>query len=127
MTDRVLGYGFSYDVRIGFHEYERHIRQRIVIDWEAETDWREAAKLDRARDLVDYYEANLAITRLVEGKEYRLIEAVAEDVARVLVTDFPVTRARVKVTKAPFDMPNVGSVAVECWRSRTDFSLPEPA
>lgn len=126
MTDRVHGYGFSYDVRIGFHEYERHIRQRIVIDWEAETDWREAAKLDRARDLVDYYEANLAITRLVEGKEYRLIEAVAEDVARVLVTDFPVSRARVKVTKAPFDMPNVGAVAVECWRSRADFALAEP-
>ena len=124
MTDRVHGYGFSYDVRIGFHEYERHIRQRILIDWEAETDWRKTAKLDRARDLVDYYEANLAITRLVEGKEYRLIEAVAEDVARVLVTDFPVTRARVKVTKAPFDMPNVGNVAVECWRSRADFGLP---
>ncbi len=123
MRDRVHGNGFSFDVRIGFHEYERHIRQRIVIDWEAETDWREAAKHDRARELVDYYEANKAMAALVEGKEYRLIETVAEDVAKLLVSDFPVDRARVKVTKAPFDMPNVGNVAVECWRSREDFGL----
>jgi 7,8-dihydroneopterin aldolase/epimerase/oxygenase len=122
MRDRVLGKGFSYDVRIGFHEYERHIRQRIVIDFEAETDWREAAQADRARGIVDYYEANLKIGSLVQGKEYRLIEAVAEEVARLLITDFPVESVRVRVTKAPFDMPNVGSVAVECHRARADFA-----
>lgn len=122
MNDRVHGTGFSYDCRIGFHEYERHIRQRVVIDWEAETDWRAAARADRPKGLVDYYEANLKITALVEGKEYRLIEALAEDVARLLIDEFPpIVRVRVKVTKAPFDMPNVGSVAVECWRAREDF------
>lgn len=123
MLDRVHGNGFSYDVRIGFHEYERHIHQRIVIDFEAETDWREAAQNDRAKGLVDYYEANLKIAKLIEAKEYRLIETVAEEVARLIIADFPVERVRVKVTKAPFDMPNVGNVAVECWRSRADFGL----
>ena len=123
MNDRVHGTGFSYDCRIGFHEYERHIRQRIVIDFEAETDWRASARVDRATsELVDYYEANLAISKLVASKEYRLIEALAEDVARLLVTAFPIQRVRVRVTKAPFDMPNVGSVAVECWRSPEDFA-----
>lgn len=127
MRDRVHGIGFSYDCKIGFHAYERHIRQRVVIDFEAETDWREAARADRAKDLVDYYEANLAIQALVASKEYRLIEALAEDVSRVLLTNFPVDRVRVKVTKSPFDMPNVGNVAVECWRERADFDLPARA
>ena len=121
MHDRVLGTAFSYDVRIGFHEYERHIRQRIVIDFEAETEWREAAQADRARGIVDYYEANLKIAELIQGKEYRLIEAVAEEVAGLLIREFPIQRVRVRVTKAPFDMPNVGSVAVECIRARADF------
>jgi dihydroneopterin aldolase len=121
MHDRVLGTAFSYDVRIGFHEYERHIRQRIVIDFEADTDWREAARTDRARGIVDYYEANLKIAELIQGKEYRLIEAVAEEVAGLLIREFPIQRVRVRVTKAPFDMPNVGSVAVECIRARADF------
>lgn len=121
MRDRVHGLGFSYDCRIGFHEYERHIRQRVVIDFEAETDWRAAARADRAHRIVDYYEANLAIQGLVEAKEYRLIEALAEDVARMLIDRFPIDRVRVKVTKSPFDMPNVANVAVECWRAREDF------
>lgn len=125
MNDRVHGTGFSYDCRIGFHEYERHIRQRVVIDFEAETDWRAAARADRAgKDLVDYYEANIAIGKLVAEKEYRLIEALAEDVAKVLVSEFPIRRVRVKVTKSPFDMPNVGNVAVECWRTPEDFTTP---
>lgn len=121
MRDRVHGIGFSYDCKIGFHEYERHIRQRIVIDFEADTDWREAARTDRARGIVDYYEANLKIAELIQGKEYRLIEAVAEEVAGLLIREFPIQRVRVRVTKAPFDMPNVGSVAVECIRARADF------
>lgn len=120
--DRVHGIGFSYDCRIGFHAYERHIKQRLVIDFEVVTSWRAAALVDQPERLVNYYEANLAIQQLLGSKEYQLIEAVAEDVARLLCTQFPVSEARVKVTKQPFDMPNVGCVAVECWRTPADFA-----
>ncbi|MCK6504759.1 dihydroneopterin aldolase [Myxococcota bacterium] len=120
-ADRVHGRGFSYDCRIGFHAYERHIRQRVSVDFEAETAWRESALRDRARDLVDYYEINKAIQELVDGREWRLIEALAEDIARLICGRFPVSRVRVRVDKLPFDMPNVGGVAVECWRTPADF------
>jgi 7,8-dihydroneopterin aldolase/epimerase/oxygenase len=122
VKDRVHGTGFSYDCRIGFHEYERHIRQRVVVDFEVETDWREIARADRARKLVDYYEINLVLQQLVDLSEWRLIEAMAEDIACLICLRFPIDRVRVKVTKAPFDMPNTGSVAVECWRSPDDFA-----
>lgn len=120
-ADRVHGYGFSYDCRVGFHEYERHIRQRVSVDFEAETDWKASARRDRARDLVDYYEINKAIQALVDGREWRLIEAMAEDIARLICRRFPVTRVRVRVNKLPFDMPNVSGVGVECWRTPADF------
>jgi len=126
-TDRVHGTGFSYDCRIGFHAYERHIRQRVSVDFEAETDWRDSALRDRARDLVDYYQINQAIQELVDSRDWRLIEAMAEDIARLVCTRFPVSRVRVRVTKLPFDMPNVGGVAVECWRRPEDFTGVEEA
>lgn len=122
MQDRVYGLGFAYDCCIGFHEYERHIRQKIVVDFEAETDWRAQARSDAANNLVDYFEANKLIKSMVEKKPYQLIEAMAEDIARLLCAHFPISRVRVKVTKQPFDMPNVGQVAVECWRSPADFA-----
>lgn len=121
MNDRVHGTGFAYHCRIGFHEYERHIQQRLLIDFEAETEWRSAAREDAVRDLVDYFEVNRALTALIEGRDWQLIEAVAEATARVLCLQFPVRRVRVKVTKSPVDMPNVGAVAVECWRTPEDF------
>ena len=121
VNDKVLGVGFSYDCRIGFHEYERHIRQRILIDFDAEMDWRASAKADRAAGIMDYYEAHKAIGAMLEGREYRLIEAMAEDVARLLCNNFSIARVRVKVTKIPFDMPNAHSVGVECWRTPADF------
>lgn len=126
MTDRVHGVGFAYECRIGFHDYERHIRQRVVVDFEAETDWRAVARRDEPDPsaLVDYYEVNRRIQGLIDGRAYNLVEALAEDVARLLCSSFPVSRVRVRVTKAPFDMPNVGVVAVECWRSPADFAEP---
>ena len=121
-TDRVHGVGFRYSVRIGFHEYERHIRQEVMVDFEAETDWRAAAAADDEHvGLVDYFEVNRAIQTLADSREWRLVEALAERIAFTICDRFPVSAVRVKVTKAPFDMPNVGAVAVECWRRREDF------
>lgn len=124
-ADRVHGIGFSYEVRIGIHEYERHIRQRVVVDFEAETNWRRAAQRDRAHNLVDYYEIHRDIGALVARKEWRLVEAMAEDIARLICEGYAVDRVRIKVTKQPFDMPNALGVAVECWRTPADFGDPE--
>ncbi|HJN76822.1 MAG TPA: dihydroneopterin aldolase [Myxococcota bacterium] len=121
MNDRVQGIAFGYDCKVGFHEYERHIRQRVLIDFDAETDWRESARADRARDLVDYYEVNKAITALIESRDWRLVEAIAEAVAELICSKFPVSAVRVRVRKIPFDMPNCEGVAVECYRRREDF------
>ena len=126
MRDRVHGTGFGYDCRIGFHEYELGIRQRVLVDFEAETDWRRVAQQDVPEGLVDYFEVHRALQRRLEGRSYRLIEAMAEDAARLICQNFPVSRVRVKVTKQPINVPNIGLVAVECWRTPSDFAEPSP-
>ena len=121
--DLVSGISFSFDCRVGFHDYERQIRQRVFVDFEAETDWRRNGTLDDPRGIVDYYKVNRRIGEVLAEREYKLIEAVAEDVARVICTEFPVQRVRVRVRKTPFDMPNVQAVAVECSRTPEDFGV----
>ena len=123
LNDRVLGYSFSFDCRIGFRDYERQIRQRVLVDFEAETDWRRNGTQDDPIGIVDYYEINRRIGEVMAEREYKLIEAVAEDVARLICTEFPVVRVRVRVQKTPFDMPNVEAVAVECVREPRHFGL----
>jgi dihydroneopterin aldolase len=121
MKDKVIGTGLSFECRIGFHDYERHIRQRVVVDFEVETDFRRNGIEDDPEGIVDYYLVNEALREHLAARSYKLIEALAEDVARILCTRFPVSQAKVRVTKSPFDMPNVGSVAVECVRGPEDF------
>jgi len=119
--DTVSGHGFTYSCRIGFHEFERHIEQKLGIDFEAQTDWRAQAQADRALNLVDYYEINRAIGEMIASREWRLVEAVAESVAELLCTRFPISGVHVRVTKQPFDMPNCDSVSVACTRQAEDF------
>lgn len=122
--DRVHGVGFAYECHLGFHAEERGVQQRVLVDFEAWTDFRRPARLDEPTDalLVDYAKVDAAIRALVAEREWRLAEAMAEDVARLLCERFPVERVRVKVTKLPFDMPTASAVAVECWRSPADYT-----
>ena len=108
--DTVSGHGFEYSCRIGFHEFERHIEQKLRIDFEAHTDWREQARADRADNLVDYYEINRAIGDLIAGREWRLVEAVAESVAELLCTQFPVNSVNVPVSYTHLTLPTICSV-----------------
>jgi dihydroneopterin aldolase len=122
IPDHVIGSGLSFDCRIGFRPYERSIKQRVLIDFDVETNWRRNGSLDDPTGIVDYYKVNRRIEDLLRNAEYQLIEAVAEDVARLICSEFPVISVRIRVTKTPFDMPNVAAVAVECTRRPEDFT-----
>ena len=127
-TDRVHGVGFAYECHLGFALEERRVAQRVLVDLEAWTDWRRPARRDEPTDdrVVDYAKVNDAIRELVATREWRLAEAMAEGVARLLCLRFPVERVRVKVTKLPFDMPSASAVAVECWRAPADYAEDGP-
>jgi len=122
VNDKVIGVSLSFPCRVGVADYEREIVQPLLVDFEVETDWRQAALHDDPSLIVDYLAISRGIAGLLKGRSYKLIEAVAEDVARLICTEFPVMRVRVRVTKTPFDMPNAAAVAVECQRRPEDFA-----
>jgi dihydroneopterin aldolase len=122
MPDKLIGTAFTYDCHLGFHAHEPLLLQRVRVDFEVEGAWRAAALADEPAGIVDYFEVNRAFAEHVSRRSWKLVEALAEDLARVLCTRFPVSRARVRVTKVPYDMPNVGAVAVECERVPADFA-----
>ncbi|MBI5496519.1 MAG: dihydroneopterin aldolase [Deltaproteobacteria bacterium] len=108
-------------VRIGFHDYERHIEQAVRVDLSIWTDFRTGPGRDRADGLVDYYVLTARLQEHVAGKTYDMVEALAVDLARETVRLFPSVTVRVRVEKVPLDMPMVDSVAVECTRTAADF------
>jgi dihydroneopterin aldolase len=123
-ADRVMGHGFSYACRIGFHDFERSREQRVVVDFDAAVDWRGSAAEDRAIEgsFVDYAEVNRAISTLVASRPWRLAESLCEDIATMICLRFDVLSVRVRVHKKPDDMPNADGVAVECVRRQADVT-----
>ena len=121
MADRVSGHGLKYKANVGFSEGERRSSQTLKVDFEARTHWRDSAQADRVHEIVDYAEVDKGISALLADREWRLIEAVAEAVARFICEEFPVDQVRVTVTKYPADMPHCEAVSVSCSRTPADY------
>lgn len=121
MTDTVYCNQLALTVAIGFHPIELGVVQTVAVDLAIECDFDCGPARDEFAGLVDYHVIATHLERHVEGRSYALIEAMAVDIAREVIGLFPSVRVKVRVTKRPLGMPQVGSVAAECVRSAEHF------
>lgn len=84
---------------VGIFEWEKKIRQDIVVNVEIELDGREAIEKDDIEYTLDYKSITKRIISEVEGKKYNLIEGVAGDVMKIVMEDGRAERATVKIDK----------------------------
>jgi dihydroneopterin aldolase len=110
--DRVLIEGLAVEATIGIFEWERRIRQRLVLDLEIATDVVRAAASDDIADALDYKAISKGVRALVQASQFHLVESVAEAVAKLLMSEFGAAWVRVAVRKpgAVTGAANVGVV-----------------
>ena len=87
------------DTIIGVYEWERSVRQSVVLDCELATDNRRAAATDRVEDALDYATLSERVLSFIEGSEFQLIETMAEQVAAIVMTEFGVPWLRLRLAK----------------------------
>lgn len=102
--------GLRAQAVIGVYEWERHVRQTLVVDLEMASDTARAAASDAIADALDYAAISQRVLALVEASHYQLIESLAEDVARVVMREFGVSWLKVRIAKpgAVAEAQNVG-------------------
>jgi FolB domain-containing protein len=116
--DRIRIRGLHLRTVIGVHEWERHARQDVLLDLDVEADLSRAAETDDIRDALDYRALTKRVIEHVESSRYRLLEALADSVARMVLETAPMAQAvRVTVDK-PGALRFARSVAVEVSRRR---------
>ena len=84
---------------IGIFEWERRIKQTIVLDLEMATDIRRAAATDRIEDALDYKAVSKRLIEFVGQSEFQLVETLAERVAEIVLKEFRVPWVRLRVNK----------------------------
>ena len=90
--------GLEIEGRHGVEDEERARRQPFLYDVRLEVS--DAALSDRVEDTVDYREVVQLIRRVSDGRQFRLLEAMAAAVADAVLASFAtVERVRVRVRK----------------------------
>ena len=87
------------DTVIGVYDWERSIRQSVVLDLEMATDNRRAAATDSIDDALDYAAISARVLAFIEGSEFQLIETMAEQVAALILGEFGVPWLRLRLCK----------------------------
>ena len=121
MVDKITLTKMPFYAYHGVMEEERSLGQRFIVNLELYLSFKEAGLSDRVKDTVNYARVYDRVKEIVEGKPFRLIEALAEHIAQELLRQFVrVQGVRVEVEKpgAPVAgvLENV-SVTLERWRN----------
>lgn len=99
MNDRIFLTGLRTECIVGIWDWERKVKQTVVVDLEMACDIRKAALSDSIEDTVDYKAVSKRLLSFIGNSQYQLVETLTENIARVVITEFSVPWVRVKLNK----------------------------
>ena len=95
---------------VGVPDVERAQPQRLLVSVEMEHDFYEAAKTDDLTKTIDYFAVSQRLLKFGEGRSWKLIEKLANDIADMVVQEFHASAVTVEIKK--FIIPEAQFVAV---------------
>ena len=109
------------DLEVSYHvgvpDAERAQPQRLLLTIELEADFSAAAKSDGIADTIDYFAVTRRLLGFGKGREWKLIEKVAADIADMVLAEFGPQAVTVEVKK--FIIPQARHVAVTLTKVRS--------
>jgi dihydroneopterin aldolase len=112
--------GLEVECLIGFIDWERRIRQKVVIDFEMPADCRRAAASDAVEDTLDYKRVAKRIIAFVGESEFQLVETLAHRTALLILEEFGIEWIRISINK-PGAIRGSRDVGVSIERTRADL------
>ena len=97
--DIVFLRGLKIETVIGIYDWERKIKQPVVLDLEMSADIRKAAESDSIDDTLDYKAVSKRLISFVEESKFQLVETLAEKCAAIVRDEFGVSWVRLTLNK----------------------------
>ncbi|MBS1200975.1 MAG: dihydroneopterin aldolase [Proteobacteria bacterium] len=118
--DKIFLKELTTETVIGIFDWEREVKQTIAIDLEMSADIRRAARSDSIKDTLNYKAVAKRVLAFTGESRFQLVETLAEEVARLVLTEFEVDWVRVTLHK-PGAIRHSKDVGVMIERSRKDL------
>ena len=97
--DKIFLDELKIDTIIGIWDWERKMRQTVVIDLEMSADVARAASTDSVEDTLNYKSVAKRLQQFVGDSSFQLVETLAERIATIIREEFGVAWVRVRVHK----------------------------
>ncbi len=115
--DKVFIKGLRIQTTIGFYQWEKEIKQTLVLDITMGWDTAKAAENDELAKTLDYAEISIAIEKFANNNPVDLIETLAERIAHFLMTQYHIPWLKLAIGK-PGAVHNTETVGVEIERGQ---------
>ncbi len=119
--DIIFLHDLRIDTVIGIYDWERRIRQTLCIDMEMGANIRKAAESDSIDHTINYKAVAKRVTAFVSDSRFQLVETLAEQVARIVITEFAVPWLRLTVNKTGA-VRGANGVGVVIERTPADYA-----
>jgi len=97
--DIVYLHGLRLETIIGVWEWERQLKQSVVVDLDLGTDISQAGSSDSIEDTIDYKSVSTRLIKLAAESEFSLLEALAESISAILLGEFKIEWVRIRINK----------------------------
>lgn len=119
--DKIFLSSLNVECIVGIWEWERRVRQTVIVDLEMAADIRRAAASDAIEDTIDYKKVSKRLQAFIGESQFHLVETLTERIAQVVVTEFGVTWVKVRLNKQGA-IRGARDVGIEIERRREDFA-----
>jgi dihydroneopterin aldolase len=124
--DKIFIHALKTETIVGIFDWERQVKQTVVLDIEFSADIRKAALTDSIEDTLNYKQVAKRVLGYVEESSFHLVETLAEHVAMLILEEFAVSWVRIALSKpgAVRGSRDVGVMLeraapdLETWRAR---------
>lgn len=119
--DKIFIHALKTEAIIGIFDWERQVKQTVIVDIEISADIRKAALSDSISDTLNYKRIAKRVLAFVEESKFHLVETLAEYIAMLILEDFGVAWVRISLSK-PGAIRSSRDVGVILERDRDDLA-----
>jgi dihydroneopterin aldolase len=118
--DKIFIHALKTETIVGIFDWERQVKQTIVMDIQFSADIAKAALSDSIDDTLNYKAVAKRVLAFVDESSFHLVETLAEHVAMLILEEFGVSWVSIALSK-PGAIRSSRDVGVMLERTRQDL------
>ena len=119
--DTIFIHALKTEAIIGIFDWERQVKQTVLVDLEMGVDVRKAASTDAIEDTLNYKRVAKRLLAFIEASRFHLVETLTEHIAMIVLAEFAVSWVRVDLSK-PGALRSSRDVGIIIERTRDDLA-----